>query len=285
MKKRIFLFIIFVFASTLDFRTVSEAVGVPALDLDALTASSDVILIGEVESITQSKHLEAVIDSGGNPPGIVRLATVRIAYPLKGSVGKPSTIVEFVEPGVPNGWQILQNTSYGVFFLRRYDGREFRLANPYFSYFAVLRDKPPLGSTPIEKLVSELQAVINFDSATESQKSTAMFYLSRIAAKASAAALKADLELRNRILTIRASGFLLERDDLSGLQIATSALLDTSQQLPSDVRHNVLYAISEGVKNSAAIPDLEQLSLSPEPDVRRAAASSLRQTGSTQAMR
>jgi HEAT repeat protein len=80
-------------------------------------------------------------------------------------------------------------------------------------------------------------------------------------------------------LRLAVAGALLARNDILALPEVESALLHPAPTAPPYLLHNLNYAISEGVKDQAAIPALARLLRASQPETRRAAASALMHTG------
>jgi HEAT repeat protein len=67
--------------------------------------------------------------------------------------------------------------------------------------------------------------------------------------------------------------------------MAVDALLHGASNVSDNVTRNLYYAIAEGLKDPDAVPELKQLLGSNDAEIRRAAASALRKTHSSEAIR
>jgi len=112
----------------------------------------------------------------------------------------------------------------------------------------------------------------------------ALYALSTIRTPHSTTLLRQGLKEKESALRLNAAGFLLLRNDLSGMNLAESSLLHPEGDVPGYILHNVAYAISEGVRDSNAVPSLSRLVRAEDVETRRAAASALRHTGSRSAL-
>ncbi len=85
------------------------------------------------------------------------------------------------------------------------------------------------------------------------------------------------------VAKIEVAAALLERNDVTSLDVAVDALL-RPRGVPPYLLHNLSYAIAEGLKDERAIPALGRLLASRQPEIRRSAVSALWHTGSSSAI-
>ncbi len=246
---------------------------VPSLDLDILTATSDIIVVGEIVSITDHGESSVRIDSGSIPARL-KQATVKVATIVKGTASLRTVVFDFEAPEKLIGWQTPALHAHGMYFLQRTAEGRLVFTDPYHSIVIAYGRTVVYGATPIDRVVEEIDGVLSA-SASPQEKATALYMLSRSRSPASTKVLRDTLKVKDVILRTRSAGFLMERNDLAGLRTAVDALLGEFGALPDDAAHNVKYAIAEGVRDPKAVPVLRELITSGDPETRKAAASAL----------
>ena len=266
----------FLFRSTL-------AVPGPTLDLDGLTKDSEVIVVGEVESL-QNVRSTVIENQPASISAKVLNASIRVSGTLKGPSESEHLMIQFVEPENFIGWQSVPEHTYAMYFLKQNSGRPFSFTEPFHRFLNAVPGVTPLGTTAIGRVVNQLGGVIASPKTSTGQKQTAIFDLSRSSSPISTSVLRLSLQSSEQEVKLSAAGALLQRNDISALTIATDALLSNSGIISEVLRHNLCYGISEGVKDPKSVQDLRRLLASPDTQVRKAAASALRHTRADDAL-
>jgi len=261
--------------------TFAHATVVPAFSLNQLVNDSDVIVVGEISDMHEIGNTTVLV-SGALVRARKMAGVVDVQEVLKGAVRTSRLDIQFAitekwvgYPSIPSGTRIL--------FLNL-AGETSVPANLYYPSLPAVAGTKSTGGTVLDRVVSELVAVLGSASAPVDQKSETIARLEGIATPSVLSALKNAATQNNDTVRLNAVTALLERDEISVLPIAERALLNPDRQLPDYLRHNLSYGIFTGVKSERAIPALSRLLASPETEVRRAAIMALRRSGSHQAL-
>jgi HEAT repeat protein len=157
-------------------------------------------------------------------------------------------------------------------------------ASPYFPSVVAAPGAKLQEGTPIDRVVQVLGNVLASSKTSLRQKQEAVFALSRTRAEVATQVLRSGMDQADSALQLAIASALLERNDISALPKVEPLLLSPTSMIPPYLLHNLNYAISEGVKDEAAVPSLARLLGAPHAETRRAAASALRHTGSRAAI-
>jgi hypothetical protein len=260
---------------------VGNAIPVPTLNVPALAASSNLIIVGNVVSIRDG-GAASVSFLGGSTSARLMLCEVEVDSVLKGAIQGKKLSFRQLFPNEPIGYLSVV-VGYQMIFLRTADS-EYELASPYHGLLPAVPGTESGSGDELVRIASRLGAVLQSSSAAVSQKQMALYALSTIRNPESTILLHKVLEQSDAVLRLNAAGFLLLRNDLAGMQPAEEALTHP-QGLPGNVLHNLNYAIHEGVTDQNAVPALERLTQVQELETRRAVASALRHTRSMSALR
>ena len=265
------------------FAVLASSIPVPALNLDELTDKADLIVVSQVTSVREIGRTSLPV---GNEKVSARVmvSELRVDQVLKGSSGLSSAGVQFFSPEMPIGFRAIQPLSYRVFFLKGSAEDGFRLVSPYYPSVIAVPGIPAQGVAILERVVAQVATVLLLPSSSTDQKQEAIFALSSTKSPAATRALRAGLQEKEVTVQLSVTAALLERNEMSGLHIAEEALLNPRPDIPRYLLHNLSYGISEGVREEKAIPSLTRLLNAVSPEVRRAAASALRHTGSRSAI-
>lgn len=254
----------------------------PILDVDELTKKADLIVVGQVTSVREIGK-EVLQTENERVPVRIMLGELRVDRVLKGTSDPPSLRFRFLLPEIFIGWSGVDPLSYRLFFLKVSAG-ELEFLSPYYPSLVAVPGVPVEGSSAVERVVGQLGAVLLSPITSTGQKQEAIYPLSRTKSPAATEVLRSGLREKDVIVQLSVTAALLERNEISGLHIAEKALLNPRPGIPQYLLHNLSYGISEGIKQEKAIPSLTRLLNATSPEVRRAAASALRHTGSRSAI-
>ena len=262
---------------------LAEATLVPALDLDKLTDDASLIVLGEVSGVKEigEEYLQL---SGGSVKAHIEEGEIRPDRILKGDAKSTLLNFQYYETSTFVGFRSVAGQQYGVYFFRPGRGGRLEFVSPYYPSVPSVRGAVPVGATPIDRVVSALGAVLRSEGSRPDEKAWVVFVLSRSRSSSSLAVLRGAVAPDNpTAVRLAAAGALLERDDLTGLSLVVGALSDGVPDTSTPLTHNLVYAVSEGIRDARAIPALKKLIVSVSPEVRRAAASALMHTQSPEA--
>lgn len=253
---------------------------VPALHLASLIDSSDLIIIGTVESITEHGRIVVNIQ-GRDIPADVRRASVRADTILKGALDGLTVRVSYVAPTAPTGYVGITPGTYRLLFLRQRAG-EYEFASPYYPSFMAVPLARVEGGSAADRVVNAIGAVVEAASIERRDKISAIHALSTGNSEVVRQTLRKALKSPDESVRLSAAAALLVLNDLVALPIAEDALQERREAVNGAIAHNLRYGISE-MRSPAAVPALLRLLKSTDHRTRRAAASSLRRSGSAAA--
>jgi hypothetical protein len=258
-----------------------RAAVVPSLDLQTLVANSDVVVVGVLEL-----H-QGISPNGDRNPGEgpqLRTGVVHVDQILKGRINVGTVEVQESLSEESQGYSSIPIDKCRIVFLRyRNDGR-YEVTSPYYPSVVGICGYHSSANADLDRVIDQLGAVLSAKSSVPQDRVEAINDLATVENSNVIGVLKKALENEDRLTRVSASAMLLLQNNISGLEIADTALRSGESDLPSFLRHNLLYGISEGIKDERAIHMLDRLLHLPESDTRRAAASALRHIGSKAAI-
>ena len=257
------------------------SVPVPVLDVPSLTQQSELVVVGKVESVRDLGPTTADIQ-GRSVAAHIIVCQMDVSGVLKG-VASSKLSIRYVLPDEPVGYGSVAASSYQIVFLRKDDG-EYAFANPYHASLPAVPGTLVEAGDVLSNITRQLGAVVQSTATLSDQKQLALYALSTIRTPQSTTLLREALKQKDSALRLNAAGFLLLRNDVSGLNLAEASLLRPEGDVPRYILHNVAYGISEGVRDQNAVPSLSRLLRAQDIETRRAAASALRHTGSRSAL-
>lgn len=234
---------------------VSNAIPVPTLNVPALAAGSDLIVVGNVVSVRDG-GAHPVVLLGGSVPARLVLCEVDVDRVLKGMAEDRRISFRYALPNEPVGYASVA-LGYQILFLKKADS-EYSLASPYHASLPAVSATGAEGGDELAKIAALLGGVLQSITASLGQKQLALYALKTIQTSGATNLLRKALEQQDPVLRLNAAGFLLLRDDLSGMENAEQALTHP-EGLPGNLLHNLDYAIAEGVKSKDALPMLVAL--------------------------
>ena len=258
----------------------AHATLVPTLNMDKLADEATLIVVGQ---ITLVREVGKTTVPFGDESVSAREMTAELREDkiLKG-VPHPSGSVEFyfTLPEQFIGWRSISPLSYRIFFLVD-SSKGLRLESPYYPSLVAVPDTPVHEGTVIERVIEELAAVVESAKAPLENRREAVFALDSSGNPEAIQALMRVAEVKDVSLRLSVAAALLEHNDISALPFAEDMLLKPSPSIPPYLLHNLSYAIHEGVKDDRAVPALARLLRAGSAETRRAAASALKNVGTT----
>jgi hypothetical protein len=259
------------------------SIPIPTLDIADLTNSSELVIVSRVVGVTKLKHERKTLAGIEQDCQVVQ-AKLEVIRSLKGSPNSSTIAVNYLIPLQDSiGYRGVRNNDVIVALLElTNENGVYKFTSPYHPSLPALSLPPAKAGTVVDDVVAEVAQVISSSEADWSARRRAMFVLNHVSSTIVTNALRRAVLDTDRRVNLYASAFLLLRNDVSGLQVATKALLGT-QPLRMDDRSTLLAGIDHGLHNAESINTLRELLQSPDADVRAAAASGLGNTGSSQA--
>jgi hypothetical protein len=247
---------------------------VPALDLDALTKDSSLIVTGEIASVREVGKTKLQFN-GEELDARVGAGTIRVNQVLKGNAPAQGVSFQIYTSDAYIGWRSPSTNSYAIYFLKADSSGNTQFTSPYYPDVPTVPTPVVSDGAPIDKVIAAIKEVLSSPETTPDQKKRTIFILSHCKRASATAALREALNDSTQEVQISAAAALLLRNDTTGLGIAKETLLHGSQIASTELRQNLICAIAEGIKDPKAVPTLSELLVSPDAEVRRAVASSL----------
>ncbi len=267
--------------------SMSRGAGVPAVSIPSLVARSEFIAIAGVGTVTKLGEKAVTVNGHTLRAGVFEVPA-EIRSVLKGPIGLSLVKVTFIVPFTPSG-----SIGYGaippqrnrLLFLNRGPEGSYEVTDPYYPTLpAPANPGPP--STPdgrplaadLEKQVAaiECQTIASLDN-SPADRVEAIWTLRGRNDPCIADVLPVAFKSSDQLLRLTAADELLTRNDINVLKAAL-AEVDTLP-LTSYLRLNFASAVRFGVRDEHAIPDLRLMLKSEDSQMRRAAASALRNIG------
>jgi hypothetical protein len=253
------------------------AAPVPIRDLVGLTKEAETIIVGRIvgsRDIGPSGSLEQarIVESDVEVDEVIKgsqLRTVKYRFSV-------------ATMGLESLDTILRQER--VFFLKR-AGDYFEAVNQYYPSVVGVRGVTRSATETLDRVVEVVGGVIQAPTPTAT-KMEAVYTLWGVNRPAAAQSLRRAAADSNVGVRLAAAAALLSIDDVGGWPTAEAVLLARSPAVPadSDLFHNLIVAIAEGVKSKQSIPFLTRLLRSDDARTRRAATSGLRHTRAEEAI-
>jgi hypothetical protein len=256
----------------------ATAVPVPTLDLRSLVESSDLVVVGTINSVVEREQTTVVIGAG-QMHGRIMTGLISDGQALKGSAESSTLEIQFVLPDDYIGYRSISEGTKQLFFLKKKAG-QFEPTNPYYPTLVAVSGPSQRGDSAFEAVVRRIAAVLQSPSETAERKEQAVVALWGVQSENAAAGLRFALRDQAQNVKLFAAAALLRVNDLSALPVAEAALSATGEALPTNAAQNLQAGIAEGLTAEGAIPALNRLCEAPDASTRRAAVSALRRTKS-----
>ncbi len=264
-----------IFAITLLNPTV-----IHTLDLASLTSQADVIVTGQITSVTD--HGPTTLDLGGGAIQATQFAAlIQTDQVLKGDPQTQTLLVEFAIPEVPIGIQGVVSGQYGLFFLAAIQDH-VRFADPMHPALPVVRSaKLPPGAV-LDQVSIALGQVLAAPQASDSDRSRALDALGGLNTDTARNTLRKAVNSSSGAIQLDVVRTLVAHNDVIGLEPVAAALLHPTGLSDSMIAN--LAGSLGGLEDPRAIPSLSKLILSDNTQTRLGAAIALRQSHSTAAL-
>jgi HEAT repeat protein len=259
-----------------------RATPVPTLDVPRLTETSDLVIVGAVLS-SQDSGPTAVDFQGTSVDARKMVCRVRVDLVLKGHYGTGQLLFTYLLPDSPIGYESVTVSSYSIIFLKSTDNG-YAVVSPYYVSLPAVPGAVATNRRTVDNIVQILQGVVQGTQVGENSKQTALFALSTVPSAQSTEALELGLQQSDLGVRLNAAAFLLQRDKVSALNVAESAMLYLPPEVPGYIVHNLAYGMCEGLRDPEAVPSLIRLQQASNAEVRRAVSCALGNTGSRAAI-
>ena len=244
-----------------------------------LATEADLVVAGRVTEI-RTVGTTVLDDNGEKVPTTIREARVDVDHFLKGGeAGEARRSFRYLEPSFPMAYDWPRANRYRIFFLKRVDG-ELRPVSPNYLSIVAAPASTPRGEDLVDRILSEVAAVLQSPEATVEEKRGALLVLRFNAGPIAIQAL-ADAVLdpipEVRLAAIAGS---LQLKQSSAVEPALKALLQPPPDVSTEALYNVAFAVGAFVDDPNTIPSLLKLQNSEDVIMRRAATHALAMTKS-----
>jgi HEAT repeat protein len=253
---------------------------VHTVDVAGLAAGANLIVVGQVESITATGR--GTLDYFGTQVGVTQLTiTLRADRILKGlSTGQPLAFASLL-PDSPIPYRGIPLGQYGIFFLK---GQHSNLDvfDPVYPFLPALHNAQIGSGDALNQVTTMLGQVLTSSTPSERDRFDALEALTWLKTPAAGDVLRAAMKQSFGAQRLLIAARLVARNDFVGLEPVATALLHP-KGLPHDLLLNLAGSIG-GMKDPQAVPTLARLVKANNPDINQYAAAALRQSGSHAAL-
>ncbi|MGH9733722.1 MAG: HEAT repeat domain-containing protein [Candidatus Acidiferrales bacterium] len=256
----------------------------PMIDLTTLISNSTLIVTGTVASLEIGSP-QQVVEGSQRFEARAVTGSIEVDQAIKGEPKMVPTRFTYLLPEAPRGWRSVGLHQYAIFFFGASEKGLFHFTSRYYPYILVAPGSSATGSEPIDRVVSLLSSTASSSKARDAQRLSVIRMLATVKAPASVAALRTLLTSGPVALRVAVAAALLRGNDLSGLDLVTNVLLQKPPDVPDTIIQDAVAAVGWGLTSPQAIPKIEELLASSDPEVRRAGTSSLMRIGSPLAIK
>jgi hypothetical protein len=250
------------------------------LDVASLTSQADIIVIGQIISVTDRGPTTLDLD-GGSIPATDFEALLQVDQLLKGAPHAQNLFVDFALPQMPIGIQGVVSGQYGLFFLVVLQN-ELRFTDPMHPSLPAVRNvKLPPGAVQDQVTVA-LGHVLIAPQVPDADLFWALDELGRLKTDLARDTLRQALKSSSGNIHLDVARTLVARNDVAGLGPVEAALL-RPDGLSSNMISNLAGSLG-GLHDPQAIRSLSKLIASSNAETRLGAAIGLRQSQSAAAL-
>jgi len=257
--------------------------GIPQLNLADLVTRADLVVTGRIDRIDPQQG--SAFD--GSRRSEEKSALLSVDHVLKGPPTVGDVSVSFVvrhNPAGGNGYASVTTGEYRVFFLKD-SGDHYEFVSPYYPFLPAAPGSSVKGTTAEERVLWQMAQALESPDVSSGRKERLLFELQDTQSGILTEALRNSLQTADRKLQLAVAVALLERNDLSAINLAEAALIQPPLDVPRYVITNLSSAIERGVKDPVAIPALASIAQkATDVESRRAAMYALRRTNSPMAI-
>ncbi len=245
---------------------------VSPLNIQSLTSDSDLIVIGQVNSIDTKGRATGTVERHKSD-GQHMIASLNVHNVLKGQVETEKVTFEFLEAvNSPAGAQI-ELSQIAMFFLKRSSESGYTVSDPIYPFIRAFPSATVTDTNPLDRVVGVIGHPLLSSSSVEDRR-FAVKVLSSAGTGPAIRLLRQAMRDKDAVVQMQALSALLNGGDIASLDIAERTLLNPSDK-EQYLLENVAAAL-EGIKDPLAIPTLQRL---------LQASSSLTRLGAARALR
>jgi hypothetical protein len=258
----------------------AQSAGIPQLNLTDLISHADLVVVGRLNRIESES-------AGTSNNCNARTTALSVDQVLKGPTSVSSLAVLFCVPHNPaggNGYADVTAGRYSMFFLKRADDH-YVFVSPYYPFFPAIPGITIEGKTVEERVLRQLASVLQSPTISAKAKESMLFSLQATQSAILVDALRNSLNTADRKLQLIVAAALLERNEVSAMNVAEDALINPPSNFPPYLLRNLSSAIERGIKDPTAVPALSAIARrATDIESRKAAMYALRRTNSRTAL-
>jgi hypothetical protein len=253
--------------------------------VDQLTAESDVVAVGEAVQVLEGVSEYRQID-GRTVKITPKTAQISVSLLLKGNAPSGLISVHAIETFDPAGGlppSMPPQNKTRIMFLKQ-SSPDFEFVSAVHSTLPAIRGSTADGSTPQQKVISQLLLVLEDQRTSTSDKLEALSSLYAVQDPRLAVSLGRAFDNRDPVLHLQLISERLRRNQVTALPEAIRLLSRQDSSVPAYLLPNLDYAIRDGISAKEALPWLISLLRSGNVEDRRAAASALKNIDSSETL-
>jgi HEAT repeat protein len=275
-KKTVLIFLLAVLLASMSIKSTV----IRTLDVASLISQADIIVIGQIISVTDRGPTTLDL-GGGSIPATDFEAVLQVDQLLKGSPHAQNLFVDFLVPQMPIGIQSVVSGQYGLFFLAALQN-QLRFTDPMHPSLPAVRNmKLPPGAV-LDQVTVALGQVLVAPQVPDADLFWALDALGRLKTDLARDTLRQALKSSSGNIHLDVARTLVARNDVAGLEPVEAALLHPTG-LSSNMISNLAGSLG-GLRDPQAIPSLSKLIASSNAETRLGAAIALRQSQSAAAL-
>ena len=259
------------------------SVPVPLLQVTELYQQSDIVVIGQVQTVSIIETTFINLSSARRHGKVMR-ATLLIDKLIKGDPQSASLSCEFFQPDDFLGFSPIPKGQYGMFFLKSSPSNIVSVTSPYYPYIIALPDHIETNESGLSRVAQELAIVLNSPKISLEQKMQAISAIETIDSPSVNILLKDAFKISNEQLEIGIASALLKRGDITVLEYAVINLLTPPQSIDRNQLLRLVLSIETGIHDPNSLPQLVRLLKMKEAQFRRPIAQAIRLTQSQSAI-
>ena len=258
----------------------------PVVDLSGLIRQADVIVVARAFNLTDLGRTtdQSQTDCAPCGPQHQLAVTLHIKRLIYGQPQQSDLTVKYLVGEQPNGkaeYSELVDSDYRLFFLKSGDGQNYLFADQYYPFLVALNEPPAemLGGTPYDRAVAEITNVLVSPTASSDNRIRAVSSLEFAKTRQALLALRKaseDPDVRVRYYSMAS---LFRHNDITKINDGVDVLLHRAASLDRSLVDTLRAGIDVGVRDPGAIPALDRLLKSPNPEDRRSAVGALNRMG------
>jgi HEAT repeats len=264
-----------ILAITIALAAGINAVPITPLDLVQLTRDSNLIIVGQVDSLREERRGNFDI-RGQMLPGRLMVGTLRINRVIKGRAAG-NIVFKFLLPDQFVGYRSVPTNQTGMFFFKQtQEGIAF--TSSFHPYVYAISDGVVAKSDELGRVMAEISRVIFSSSADAYHRAVLLSHLEGMRTNRSTAVLKKASQELIYPLNALAASYLLQRNEISAISLVEKSLNESPVLLIQGAKSGMTVYLGgslDEITDPKANPFLVRLAASSHPETRASAIHAL----------